>query len=61
METETTALARQRKATCPGERKRADTDLDFFPWFSVVFLKSLSAVSRLVEDPLESPLQNWGW
>ena len=43
METETTALARQREATYFGEKERADIDLKFSSWFSVVFLSRLLA------------------
>ena len=48
METEMTVSARPREATYPAEKKRADTDLEFFSWFSVVFLTCFSAELHLV-------------
>ena len=42
MKTELTALAKQRETTCH-ERERADTDLEFSFWFSVVVLMYLFA------------------
>ena len=38
MEAESTALAEQREITYHGEKKRADTELEFYSWFSVVVL-----------------------
>ena len=48
MEVESAVLARQRETTYHGEEERADTDLEYSSWFSVVFLTCLSARSRLV-------------
>ena len=38
MEVKSTALAGQRKTTCHAEKESANTDLEFSPWISVVFL-----------------------
>ncbi len=48
IEAELTALARQREATYYGEKEKADTDVEFFSWFSVVYLTCLFAGSRPV-------------
>ena len=47
MNVESTTLAGQRE-TCNDEKKRADTDLEFSSWFSVVVLTCLSTGSCLV-------------
>ena len=53
MKTDSPALAGQRETTYYGERKRADTNLEFSLWFSVAVLTYLfagfvSTVARLM-------------
>ena len=43
MKVESTALAGQRETTCHNEKERADTELEFSSWFSVIFLTLVSS------------------
>ena len=45
MKAELTALAGQKETTYHGEKERAVTDLEFFSWFSFVFLTGWVTVS----------------
>ena len=60
LEIETTSSTRQRSNILWWEKKRADTELEFFPWFSIVFLTFLSTGFCLVYTPPERTLHQNG-
>ena len=60
METETTALAKQREATYHSEKERTDIDHEIFPGFLSYFYMLVCWVTSDVRLPLEPTQQKWG-